>query len=389
MKRKGLLCAMLAGAVILACSTVFAEVNAAVTEPAPIYQTEDGVLSIEAPDYNWQIVNDPNYWFVISDGGNTITISHYSNGEALPSPVVAGNEAAAVYQAYVSTKNEVFVIKGSAIEQEDLETVMRAIGTIKVLKYDTKTAISTEAKADASQFGLREINETYYSTSDHLNVRIGCSTNDTSIGHLTAGEAVTVIGAVTKDGKDFGWYQIKYNGTTAYVSAEYLTKTAPGSETKTDSFTVYAKDGTAAEIHLREGAMYEDEKGRTYVKEEGDVYYCLTTDTYFSTDREKFYTGEDYGEVPDGITDDDYSGNQEMADEDETDGYYEIEVYAYDGSSAMIHLINGATYEDQNGRTYIEQEDDVYYCLANDTYYSTDREKFYTGRDYGENDDED
>ena len=376
MKFKGLLSAMLLGSAIMLSGTVFAEENVEITEPAPVYQTEDGVLSIEAPSSDWQIMSDPNHWFVVSDGGDVIAIDHFSNGESLPAPEVAGSETEAVYHAYVSTKNEVFVIKGSALKQEDLETVMKAIATIKVLKYDTKTAIAQE-KPEASQYSLRAINETYYSTSDHLNVRIGCSTNDTSIGHLSKGEAVKVIGAVTKDGKDIGWYQIDFSGTTAYVSAEYLTKTKPGSEKKVDSFTVYAKDGSSAEIHLVEGQTYEDAKGRTYIKQEDDVYYCITTDVYYSTNREKFYTGADYGEIAD-----------ETMPVEESSQSKEFEVYAHDGSSVTIHFVEGKTYEDSKGRTYIEQEDDVYYCINTDTNYSTDREKFYTGADYGEIGDE-
>ena len=179
MKSKGLLCALLLGVVMTLCGTVYAEEQA--DQQNAVYQTEDGVLSIEAPGPQWHVMSDQNYWFVLSDGGNTITIDHLSNGEALPAPVVAGGETAAVCQAFVSTRNEVFVIKGSALNEEDLEKVMKAISTIKVLKYNTKTALSTEAPTDASQFSLRPINETYYSTSDHLNVRLGCSTNDTSI----------------------------------------------------------------------------------------------------------------------------------------------------------------------------------------------------------------
>ena len=36
-----------------------------------------------------------------------------------------------------------YAIKGMAAEQTDLENLMKSIGTIKILKYDTKTAISS------------------------------------------------------------------------------------------------------------------------------------------------------------------------------------------------------------------------------------------------------
>ncbi len=192
--------------------------------------TADGVLSITAPGDEWKETVDPNYWFVISDGKNTITVDHLSNGESLPAVDVAGNDFGAVYQAFVSTRNEVFVVKGLAASQEELTNVMEAIGTIKVLKFDTKTAVQKETEAQSSQFGLRAINATYYVTTDELNVRNGCSTDEAVVGAIYYGESVTVNGAVTKDGADFGWYQIQYNGAPAYVSAGFLSESQPAAK---------------------------------------------------------------------------------------------------------------------------------------------------------------
>ena len=237
------------GIAVLSASCAFAET----------ITTGDGVLSIETPDESWVQTTDPNYWFVISDGKNTITIDHLSNGEKLPEVDIAGSGYEAVYQAFVSTKNEVFVVKGMAAAQADLASIMETIGTVKVLKYDTKTAIQKETEASASQFGLRAIGATYYVTTDELNVRNGCSTDEASVGSLKYGEAVTVNGAVTKDGADFGWYQIQFNGGVAYVSSAFLSEKAPAekaaeasntaaqtSDKKAagDGFDVFRKDGS-------------------------------------------------------------------------------------------------------------------------------------------------
>ena len=70
------------------------------------------------------MLSDPNYWFVLSDGSNTITVNHLANGETLPAAAVAGGDTAAVCQTLVSTRNEVFVITGSAVKQEDLEVII-------------------------------------------------------------------------------------------------------------------------------------------------------------------------------------------------------------------------------------------------------------------------
>ena len=45
--------------------------------------------------------------------------------------------------------------------------------------------------------------------------------------HKRRGEEAYVDGAVTKDGQDYGWYQIKYKGRKAYVSADFLTSNKP------------------------------------------------------------------------------------------------------------------------------------------------------------------
>ena len=376
MKRKGLLCAAFLGAVMLFCGIVHAEeqVSQQDNQQSYIFQTGDGVLSIEAPDLKWNVISDPNYWFVLSDGGNTITIDHMANGEALPAVAVAGGETEAVYQAFVSTKNEVFVIRGSAVKQEDLEDIMKMISTIRVLKYDTKTAIRQDTAAGVN-FAVRPINRTYYCISDYLNVRLGCSTDDTAIGYLTYGEAVTVLGAVTVDGEDIGWYQVSYNGSDAYVSAHYLSPEEPGSSTEENNagtsasdeyFLVYGEDGISAAIHSTGGAMYEDDYGHTYSAKGDGIYYCIETDSYYSVDRDTWdyddnvnVEGDPYGDLDTG------SGGES--------GEYFL-VYGEDGISVAIHYAGGAVYEDDYGHTYYNMGDGMYCCNETDRYYSVDRD---------------
>ena len=51
---------------------------------AEVYTAPNGVLSVELPSDDWQVIVDPSKWIVLSDGGNVITVEHYSNGEKLP-----------------------------------------------------------------------------------------------------------------------------------------------------------------------------------------------------------------------------------------------------------------------------------------------------------------
>lgn len=80
----------------------------------------------------------------------------------------------------------------------------------------TKPSTPTEKYTD--------VNEKVYSTTDGLNVRK--SANGTIIGSLSKGDEVTRTGIGNQ-----GWSRIKLsNGTTAYVSSSYVTKTKPAED---------------------------------------------------------------------------------------------------------------------------------------------------------------
>lgn len=70
------------------------------------------------------------------------------------------------------------------------------------------------------------VNETVYATAS-VNVRSSYSTSSSIIGGLDEGQSVTRTGI-----GDNGWSRISYNGSTAYVSSDYLTKTKPKEETE-------------------------------------------------------------------------------------------------------------------------------------------------------------
>lgn len=56
--------------------------------------------------------------------------------------------------------------------------------------------------------------------ADSLHVRKGPSTSDEILGHVMQGDALKVLGEVQ------GWYQVQYNGQTAYVSKDFLAQSA-------------------------------------------------------------------------------------------------------------------------------------------------------------------
>lgn len=222
--KKGIFAA-LAAAAVLALS---------IPAAAETFTPENGILSIELPDDSWKEIVDPVRWIVLSDGANMITVDHYANGEKLPEMTVADDHYVNVYQAVFSTQNEVFIITGSVVDAAKIPDVANAIVSAKVLKYDTKMKVKTEeeGKPQVQDFSLSAVDKTMYVISDGLNVRSGCSTTDEILGALGNGQSVQVTGIVQKNGEDFGWVQIAFNGGSGYVSSAYLSDQAPA---KSDS----------------------------------------------------------------------------------------------------------------------------------------------------------
>ena len=186
----------------------------------------------------WKEKEDSDYWFEITDGENSIVIEHLAFGVDLPEVKMAGEDDAGVFQTFISTENEVFIITGRAHSRDALQNVIKTAGTIRILQYDTKTAVQKETQAaqsaQAAQPALREINATYFVTADVLNVRSDCSADSETIGSMNKGEAVTVVGSVIKDGAETGWYQIQYQGQNGYVASSFLSQTAPAGSSSTD-----------------------------------------------------------------------------------------------------------------------------------------------------------
>ena len=270
---------------LLGALAVSAMLCLTVPAAAETFTSQDGIMSIELPNENWKEVTDPNVWIVLSDGGNVITVDHLSNGEKTPDMTVADSHYVNVYQAVFSTQNEIFIITGSVLDASKIPEVCNAIMSAKVLKYDTKMAIAKEAApVKAQDFTIAPMNATMYATAG-VNVRSGCSTSDAILGAVEAGGAVTVTGTVQYNGEDYGWYQVNYNGQTGYISAAFLSDTAPAAASnntaKTGSFTgvvkvIYAADGTPVTI-------YQSNDGY-------DSWYDVNGNHYYQTTNYQFYS---------------------------------------------------------------------------------------------------
>lgn len=90
----------------------------------------------------------------------------------------------------------------------------------------TTTAATTAAtkKTSKDDFTVEKMNATVYATMS-LNVRKGPSTDFDRIGAVAEGDELTVTGRAST-----GWYQISFNGETAYVSNLYVSNEKPAAK---------------------------------------------------------------------------------------------------------------------------------------------------------------
>ena len=340
---------------ILAAMAVSFAACLAVPAAAETFTTSDGVLSIELPDESWKEMEDSTKWIVLSDGGNIVTIDHFSNGEKLPDMAVADDHYVNVYQAVFSTQNEVFIITGSVVDAEKIPDVANMILSTKVLKYNTKLAVRKEEPAPAAgEFTTVPVDKTMYVAADGLNVRAGCSTDDQILGSFGSGAAVHVTGVVQKNGADYGWYQVSYGNGIGYVSAGFLSDNAPAQKKEADTAssettysgsvkTVYGEDGSVMTLYEALDGFWYDKSGTAYTRltdYEFQVYEGnKRVFTYDITEVTNDYNPEDYSQ--------DYN--------DVSDGV--VTAYGEDGSAVTLYEASDGYWYDREGTAYIKHSD--------------------------------
>lgn len=272
------------------CAILFSAAAAfmtGMTAFAAEFTTPDSVLTLQIPDDDWEQVEDSENWATLTDGTDEITLLHCSNGEELPDITVAGNGYAQVCQNIISTENEVFIITGSVVDKKDFDEVYQAVWSARINQYDTKKAVKKSAIPGASS-GTSKTAETadlsapdskktvealklsMWVSSQQLNVRSQSSTEASILGTLAYMDGVEVTGIEKIGGKETGWYQINYNGSTGYVSAAYLTGTPSTAESlgytlTSEQVTLYSEDGAAATyVNKATNGNWYDGSGRLY-----------------------------------------------------------------------------------------------------------------------------
>ena len=345
MQIKSLFTKLLAGAAAIAMLAVPAFAG----EAPKVFTTPDNVLSIEAPGSQWDIVKGSGYWFEISDGQSDIAISHLSNGEALPAQSVADSNNAAQMQSLISTKNEVFVVNAVSSSQQSLQDLIKAVGSIRILAYDTKTAV----KAESTKAAAPEKKENTASSSQ-AGKKITVYAASGATTEITLGED-----GVWKDSKGNSFYNTvdtmyydEVNDLFWNSDPEYWKKRE--AEGITTWVTVYAENGNTDEIGLgldnvwrnRENEEYIFDTVNTYIGPDGGVWAIYPD--YWEGHKDEASQTDNHAEASSDSNEEASSDSNEETSDEET-GYEEEGGYIED---------DDVEYEDAAAYEYDEYEED-------------------------------
>ena len=329
---------------------------------ADTFTSPDGVLSIELPNESWKEIADPEKWLAFSDGANVLTIDHLSNGEKMPSLSVADDHYVNVYEAAFSTQNEVFIITGSVVDAAKIPEVANMIASAQVLQYDTKLAIKSQ-DANAGEFTIAPLSKTMYVTGDGVNVRSSYSTTSNILGGVGKYDAVVVTGSVQQGGKDYGWYQIAFNGGNGFVSAQFLTDTVPAGKTAvTASPTPTPAAGNSTRQYTGSAKTIYDENGN------GFTVYQATDGLWYDTNGNAYDQASTYAFTAVGGTAN-YTVTKPAESQGITSTGYSVEVYWLNGNSETLTQYSDGYFYSGSG---------VRYSASNGVYNGADGTTLYT-----------
>ena len=136
------------------------------------------------------------------------------------------------------------ISKGSSIE------VLSTSGNWVNAKYNGKTGyIYKDYVSNSTSTSNSETTQTtkYVNTTAGLNVRKGPSTSYAKIATLSYGQSVNVLSTSN------GWSKINYNGSTGYVSSQYLQSTKPSSSSSSETSQTVKYVNTTSGLNMRTG----------------------------------------------------------------------------------------------------------------------------------------
>ncbi|HHK5553174.1 TPA: SH3 domain-containing protein [Bacillus tropicus] len=190
--------------------------------------------------YNGQSINvigEENGWYKININGKTGFVSGEfvsKNGASNSNVSTTGgkNKVTADVLRVRTAPNTSSSVSGRVYEGQTLNVIGQENGWVKinhngqvgyvsgefVSGVSANTGSSNNNTNNNNQESVKPASGNYTVNVSSLRVRTGPSTSHTTVGSVTKGQVVQVVGEVQD------WFKINYAGQTAYVSKDYVTK---------------------------------------------------------------------------------------------------------------------------------------------------------------------
>lgn len=302
--------------------------------------SNNGIVSLVLPDQSWVELPSASSAAFFSSGDCSIAVDIYEIGADLPTLLTTDDHHAMIYQTSTATKSYVILATGYVDEQYDFAGIRDSINSMSIaMEQITDNAV--HKKAPEPEFTVEDASYAAWVTSSALNVREEPGTDGAVIGEISYGTKVEVTGTVMKDGEEFGWVRIDYDGGDGFVSEKFLTdEEIPDDPVVVDERTVYTDDGEKTKL-------YEYSDG-TWQNADGVVFqYAVEIDVWIGDDGSSLY---------------DYDPTEHHHD------FPTVTVHDDEGEYVTIYQIESGEWVDDNGR-FFDYDEEGNCWISEDGYY--------------------
>ncbi|WP_242240829.1 SH3 domain-containing protein [Bacillus cereus group sp. BfR-BA-01309] len=212
-------------------------VNASVLHVRAGASTSHDIISRVYNGQSLNVIGEENGWFKININGKTGFVSGEfvsKNGASNSNVSTTGgkNKVTADVLRVRTAPNTSSSVSGRVYEGQTLNVIGQENGWVKINHNGQVGYVSSEFVSGVSsnagssnnntnnnnQESVKPASGNYTVNVSSLRVRTGPSTSHTTVGSVTKGQVVQVVGEVQD------WFKINYAGQTAYVSKDYVTK---------------------------------------------------------------------------------------------------------------------------------------------------------------------
>ncbi|MDA1550516.1 SH3 domain-containing protein [Bacillus tropicus] len=213
------------------------KVNADVLHVRAGSSTSHDIISRVYNGQSLNVIGEENGWYKININGKTGFVSGEfvsKNGASNSNVSTTGgkNKVTADVLRVRTAPNTSSSVSGRVYEGQTLNVIGQENGWVKinhngqvgyvsgefVSGVSANTGSSNNNTNNNNQESVKPTSGNYTVNVSSLRVRTGPSTSHTTVGSVTKGQVVQVVGEVQD------WFKINYAGQTAYVSKDYVTK---------------------------------------------------------------------------------------------------------------------------------------------------------------------